>query len=528
MAETKRGGGPVAQMLVLTLLRIAVGWHFLYEGLWKALTPGWTAAGYLRGATGPLAGLFQSMADSPATMWAVNLLNVWGLLLIGACLMLGVFSRVASLSGMAMLGLYYLAHPPFTGTAPGMGIEGHYLLVDKNLVELLALGVVLVVPRRMLVGLDWLLAPLVARWKRRMAKRKAGPSQRELEQAVERDPLGRRAILASLVGVPVLGAFVLAVLKARGWGSHEEKLLAAKPGSDGEAGSAKPATDATTSATIKSFKFTGLDALKGQVPHAKIKGLELSRVILGGNLVGGWAHARDLIYVSKLVKAYHHKWKVFETFALAEKCGINAFLTNPVLCEIINEYWKRELGKIQFISDCGGRDVLAMVQKSIDNGAAACYIQGATADNLVRRKQFDVIAKTLELVRKNSLPAGIGGHQIATIKGCVEQGLSPDFWMKTLHSHRYWSAQPKDQCDNIWCDHPDETVAFMRERPEPWIAFKTLAAGAIHPEVGFRYALERGADFLCVGMYDFQLVDDVNIALAALAEHQQRGRPWRA
>jgi len=72
--------------------------------------------------------------------------------------------------------------------------------------------------------------------------------------------------------------------------------------------------------------------------------------------------------------------------------------------------------------------------------------------------------------------------------------------------------------DNLWCSEPVETAAFMQSRPEPWIAFKTLAAGAIEPERGFKYALENGADFLCVGMYDFQIVDDVNIALKVMAE----------
>ena len=120
-------------------------------------------------------------------------------------------------------------------------------------------------------------------------------------------------------------------------------------------------------------------------------------------------------------------------------------------------------------------------------------------------------------------------HKLATVKGCVEAGLKPDFWMKTLHHHRYWSGRNgKDECDNLWCDKPDETIAYMRERPEPWIAFKILAAGAIRPADGFRYALKAGADFLCVGMYDFQLVEDTNIALDALAENQKRERPWRA
>ncbi|MFW6108297.1 MAG: DoxX family protein [bacterium] len=513
-ASSARPAPPFLQTAALTLLRVAVGWHFLYEGVVKVLNPEWSAAPYLRSATGPLAEFFQDLAADSTALAVVNTVNIAALVLVGGALMLGFFTRLSALAGIALLALYYLAHPPFTGTGPGTGLEGHYLFVDKNLVELIGLGAILVARGSSRWGLDRLVAGLWAR-----GKAAAEPSEEELEAAVERDPLGRRAVLASLTGIPFLGAFVYAVLREHGWASHEEAQLAARAGT-------ASGTDGVTTATIKTFQFTTLDQLKGQVPHASIKDLEVSRLILGGNLIGGWAHARDLIYVSKLVKAYHHKWKVFETFALAEKCGINAFLTNPVLCETINEYWKRGIGDIQFISDCGGRDVLKMVQKSIDHGAAACYIQGATGDRLVRQKKFDLIAKALKLIRDNDLPAGIGGHRLATITACVEHDLLPDFWMKTLHHHNYWSAKPEQRCDNLWCEQPEETIAFMADRPEPWIAFKTLAAGAIHPKVGFPYAFKGGADFLCVGMYDFQIVDDVNIALAALADHKDRPRPW--
>jgi hypothetical protein len=67
----------------------------------------------------------------------------------------------------------------------------------------------------------------------------------------------------------------------------------------------------------------------------------------------------------------------------------------------------------------------------------------------------------------------------------------------------------------------------MSNLDEPWIAFKTLAAGAIRPEQGFKYAFDGGADFICVGMYDFQIVEDVNIALDVLA-NVNRTRDWKA
>jgi hypothetical protein len=139
------------------------------------------------------------------------------------------------------------------------------------------------------------------------------------------------------------------------------------------------------------------------------------------------------------------------------------------------------------------------------------------------------------LIRVVGKPAGIGAHRIETVQECVKQGLKPDFWVKTLHEHNYWSAKVDTERietsepgfrDNIFCFKPQETIDFMNNLEEPWIAFKVLAAGAIEPKNGFKYAFNNGADFICVGMYDFQLVEDTNIALDALAK-VSRSRPWR-
>jgi hypothetical protein len=85
----------------------------------------------------------------------------------------------------------------------------------------------------------------------------------------------------------------------------------------------------------------------------------------------------------------------------------------------------------------------------------------------------------------------------------------------------------KPEHDNVYCRDPEGVKAFMDDLPQPWIGFKVLAAGAIRPHDGFRFALEAGADFLCVGMYDFQVVDDVNIFMDILAAGINRQRPWR-
>ncbi|MBC8869634.1 MAG: hypothetical protein H8E44_09465 [Planctomycetes bacterium] len=334
--------------------------------------------------------------------------------------------------------------------------------------------------------------------------------------------LSRRQLIAGLTGVPFVGGLMLEVLKKRGWASFEEELLLAQQESSGQ-----EKADAITRSG-KNDSLARLEDLKGKVPKGKIGKVEVSRLILGGNLIGGWAHARDLVYVSPLVQAYHTREKIYETFRLAEASGVNTFLTNPILCPAITDYWKDEGGKIQFISDCGGRTLSEGIKKSIDQGACACYLHGSRSDGAVAREDFDLIEQSLELIRRNGLPAGIGAHRLHTVEACVERGYQPDFWMKTLHHTDYWSAKAETERNNIWCRKPEETVAFMKDLQQPWIAYKTLAAGAIRPEEGFKYAFENGADFLCVGMFDFQIVQDANIALGVLDGDLDRQRPWYA
>jgi thiosulfate dehydrogenase [quinone] large subunit len=142
------------QLVAIVALRVLIGWHFLYEGLSKLTSPGWSAAGYLSQSRGPFAGLFRGIAADPGLLANVNLLNKWGLTAIGLGLVLGCFTRAAAASGILVILLFYLCNPPFVGYFYSIPMEGSYLVVNKNLVELAALVVVLVTPSGRAAGLD--------------------------------------------------------------------------------------------------------------------------------------------------------------------------------------------------------------------------------------------------------------------------------------------------------------------------------------------------------------------------------------
>ena len=142
------------QLIWLVTLRVVIGWHFLYEGIVKIVNPNWSSVSYLLDSSGWFEEWFLSIAANPDLLRVADFLNIWGLIAIGAGLILGVFTRVAKWSGILLLIFYYLSHPPFIGLSYAMPMEGSYLIVNKVLIELIALIVLLVFPTSKQIGLD--------------------------------------------------------------------------------------------------------------------------------------------------------------------------------------------------------------------------------------------------------------------------------------------------------------------------------------------------------------------------------------
>ncbi len=160
MEAGKMSRGP---MIAITVLRVLVGWHFLYEGIAKLTSASWSAAGYLKQSRGPFADLFRWLAAQPDLLATADLITMWGLIAVGILLILGLFTRLASLGGIGFILLFYLCNPPFVGYFYSIPVEGSYLIVSKNLVELGALVVILVTGSGRFAGLDRIVHGLIGR-----------------------------------------------------------------------------------------------------------------------------------------------------------------------------------------------------------------------------------------------------------------------------------------------------------------------------------------------------------------------------
>jgi len=186
-----------------------------------------------------------------------------------------------------------------------------------------------------------------------------------------------------------------------------------------------------------------------------------------------------------------------------------------------------------------------LLVEHIELGASAVYLWGGASDTWYSQNKPGNIVTAFEIMRKYDVPVGIGAHRLEPVMFCEKEGLVPDFYFATLHHDRYWSAHPKanrrflemfepeapkypDYHDNMFCHDPERTIAFMQTVKVPWIAFKVMAAGAIRPQEAFNFAFSGGADFICIGMFDWQVEQDVELARQAIAASKNRKRSWSA
>jgi len=283
------------------------------------------------------------------------------------------------------------------------------------------------------------------------------------------------------------------------------------------------------------------DTVTAALPTGKIGQVEVSRLMLGGNLLTHYHHCRDQSYVFRLVEHYNTPEKVLETLAVAEEHGVTGMNVHTVdwTHELLVQH-RRRGGKMKWILCPTANTKLPAYREEVlrlaEMGADAFYVWGCHSDGLVAGGQIDVIGRCLDIFRECGVPAGVGAHDLA-VGQAAEADLDADFYVKTFHHHDYESGPDCDPAELAWAtdEHvgywdrdPAATAAFMAGVDKPWIAFKTMAAGTIPPDSAFEFVYENGADFVFAGMFDYEIAGDVEIAAAILNAKLANGRarPW--
>ena len=267
------------------------------------------------------------------------------------------------------------------------------------------------------------------------------------------------------------------------------------------------------------------------LPAGRIGKLNVTRLICGGNLFSGVAHSGELTYVSKLLKQYFVEDKILDALQLCEESGINTAIlrTDDHIVRVLKRYRKERGGKLQWIAQTYPEigNLRDNVQMAIDNGAGGAFMQGQISQQFYKQGRVDLLGEAVAFIRQNALAAGVGAHTVAVLRAVEETKIEPDFWFKTFNSSGYaLGANDGKNAATGLGESCDDVATYMKTTNKPWIAFKVLAAGRVRPSEGFDLAFRKGADFVNVGMYDFQVEEDAALVKKVVAAHAQRERRW--
>ena len=438
----------VFQQIAVRLIGMAIGWHFLYEGCWKMVQQdGWSCLSYLNAAQGPLAPVFKWMAGQAWIVTTGDWAVQLGLVAIGLSLITGVFSRITALAGIALMAMFYCCQPPEPFATAMSGADGRFFILERNAVE--ALGLLLVAAMPSARKAEWMLLP----------------------------------------GVAVLAAFQFCFCLHGRSGGFEK-------------------VEAVTSATVKVHEFTALAALKAPFAEkATVGGVEISRLALDGELIAGHAHARDLIWTDEFMRRYNSGVTLGRTVRYCLHCGVNAVFAEPQFLAPMSAEAKNADKELKFFANCANEQDAKL---AAEGGAKGVYVRPETADALARKGDADGLKKLFASLEATTLPVGVGAEDVATVKFCVTNGLAPAYWVLAFHSIDYPAARMETKCDNIWCVDPKAAADYMKTRPEPWVAIRGLAGGAIDPVKAYSFAKGNGATAVAIDLLDYRIVETVN------------------
>jgi thiosulfate dehydrogenase [quinone] large subunit len=159
--------------------------------------------------------LFHGIAENPGLLQFVDTLTVIGLILVGAGLLLGLFTRVSATVGAFLILLFYVANPPFIGYLSETTSEGHYLLVNKQLIEMAVLILFVFLPKESF----WSLERWILRFRQNRSKEK------EDVASAAKTSVGRRELLKDLIALPFAGGFAMMAIRKKQWESSSVDML---------------------------------------------------------------------------------------------------------------------------------------------------------------------------------------------------------------------------------------------------------------------------------------------------------------
>ena len=246
-------------------------------------------------------------------------------------------------------------------------------------------------------------------------------------------------------------------------------------------------------------------ALSSGLPTVRLGTLEVSRLILGSNPFWGYSHKSARL--DEEMRRFHTDERIMRILDEAASCGLTALASPPD--ERWTRLWTRYTaggGKLKiWISQCHGapEQMLREIDRSVEAGAAAVFIQGARVEEQFGKGAFDTLRTWIEHIKRAGLPAGAAAHWPEIHPELERRGFPTDFYYQCMYNASKTSDySPAER---------EKAAATISRLEKPVIAYKILAAGRLTAAEGFEYAFNRirRKDGVCVGIYAENAVDQI-------------------
>lgn len=239
------------------------------------------------------------------------------------------------------------------------------------------------------------------------------------------------------------------------------------------------------------------------LPHVNFCGLDVTRLIIGGNPFSGFSHQspeRDQEMLD-----YYTVARIKETLARAEAAGINTAIlrSDAHIHRLLREYYN-EGGQIQWIAQVPGdrssAEFRVDARKAVRAGAVAAYLHGGLLDACYADRDAEGFARLVEIMREGGVPVGTAGHSPDAHLWAYELDLPLDFHVVcfyncgSLHDGKGEKFQESD---------PPKAIEAIRQLDRPCIGYKIMAAGRVEPREAFERAFAgiKPGDCVNVGVY---------------------------
>ncbi len=244
---------------------------------------------------------------------------------------------------------------------------------------------------------------------------------------------------------------------------------------------------------------------KAVLPTVRLGTLEVSRLILGSNPFWGYSHKSARL--DEEMRRFHTDERIMRILDEAASCGLTALASPPD--ERWRKLWTRYRaggGKLEnWISQCHGapEQMLQEIDRSVEAGAAAVFIQGARVEEQFAKGAFDSLRTWIEHIKKAGLPAGAAAHWPEIHPELERRGFPTDFYYQCMYN--------ASKTSDYSAAERDKAAATITRLGKPVIAYKILAAGRLTAAEGFEYAFNhiRRKDGVCVGIYAENAVDQI-------------------